>query len=700
MNRGAPHFPAVCGKASAHPRPSRLWAGGLGMAVVLLLAACGGDGAGPPDTADIDAVVPATDAPGEGAMAVPRWAQEAVWYQIFPERFRNGDPSNDPTAYDIRGSRPPIQPAGWAPTPWGHDWYAREDWAEATGEDFYATVQLRRYGGDLQGILDRLDDLRGLGVTALYLNPVNDAPSPHKYDARHYRHVDRNFGPDPRGDERIAQGEDPADPATWQWTAADSLFLELVREVHERDMRIIVDYSWNHTGITFWAWQDVLTNGADSPYADWYEIESFDDPATPAVDEFSYRGWAGVREMPELRKTGRPEGETHGAIEGDLVEPVKRHVYAVTRRWMDPDGDGDPTDGVDGFRLTGADRVPLGFWRDYRRFVRGINPEALLVGDVGWEDRPEARVDPAPWLQGDVFDAVMNGRWYEPTRGYFTAAPPELAPTEYMARLQAVESGIPEASVKARMNPTASHDSPRFSTSLYNPVRFAVDVSGRNPDYRVDAPGEETRRRQELILTQQFTWVGAPHVWYGDEVGMWGPDVPDSRKPMVWEDLAYEPEASHPLGLTREPDPVRPDLGLRSVYRELIAMRRTHLELFVDGEVRPWSPPGGRVTGQPGDPLVYERVLRGSAGSASAAGAEGQGGPGQAGPVRKQALVVLNPTGDPLTVTWTVAPSQGLGDFVQGFVTSNVGDLASVRQADGVLTVELPPLSAGVWIRE
>jgi glycosidase len=619
--------------------------------------------------------------PGEGALAVPRWAQEAIWYQIFVERFRNGDPSNDPTSYDIQGSWPHMQPAGWAPTPWGHNWYAQEDWAQATGEPFYTTVQLRRYGGDLQGVLDQLDVLQELGVTAIYLNPINDAPSLHKYDARNYRHIDRNFGPDPRGDEAIMAREDPLDPSTWEWTAADRLFLDLIAEIHARDMRVIVDYSWNHTGVTFWAWQDVLEKGADSPYADWYEIEAFDDPATDE-DEFAYRGWAGVPELPELKKEGRPEGETHGAIEGTLVAPVRDHVFNVTRRWLDPDGDGDPSDGVDGFRLDVAEMVPLGFWREYRRVVRSVNPEALLVGEVWWESWPDRMYDPAPWLQGDVFDAVMNYRWYQPTRGFFTAAPPDPSPAGYMAALAEVEAGIPAPSVKAQMNLTASHDSPRFATSLYNPGRYKYGVSlGDNPGYRIDRPGQDVRRRQELILTQQFTWVGAPHIWYGDEVGMWGPDDPGPRKPMVWPDLEYEVEAGHPLGRPRDPDPVVPDLGLRSVYRSLARMRREHTGLFVDGEVVSWhgGDAGAASAGAPdggAGPLVYERIGAG-----------------------EHALVVLNPTPDVLTLNWTVpAGDDGPRRFVQAFATSGAGEAETGVQDGEVLSLTIPPGSGAVWI--
>jgi glycosidase len=539
-----------------------------------------------------------------GNLAVPAWTADAIWYQIFVERFRNGDPSNDPTAHDIEGFSSERTPDGWRPTPWSQDWYRQEPWARATSKDFYGTVQFRRYGGDLQGIMDRLDYLQNLGVTALFLNPINDAPSLHKYDARNYRHIDRNFGPDPRGDEARMAAEDPPNPTTWGWTAADSLFLALVREVHRRGMRIIIDYSWNHTGTDFWAWQDVLRNQRQSRFADWYEVERFDDPATPDTNEFAYRGWAGVPSLPEWKKIGRPPGQTHGAIDGNLVPGVRDLVFNVTRRWLDPNGDGDPADGVDGFRLDVADVVPLGFWRDYRRFVRGINPEAYLVGEVWWEQWPDKLYDPAPWLQGDVFDAVMHYQWYAPTRSFFAGAPPALTPTAYAATLDSLGLGISPAHQRAMMNLTASHDTPRFSTGIYNPGKNKYHATPREDTaYRIDRPDEHTRRIQQLILVQQFTYIGAPHIWNGDEVGMWGADDPDERKPMVWSDLRYDDETTHPFSRPRHRDRVTPDTALFRVYRQLIALRKRHLRLFADGTMT-WL-----LTDDARGLLAYERVL-------------------------------------------------------------------------------------------
>lgn len=514
---------------------------------------------------------------------VPTWSQEAIWYQIFVERFRNGDPSNDPKLADIEGSWPHLNHPDWQPTPWTHDWYAQEDWAQASGEPFYLTVQSRRYGGDIQGVIDQLDYLQNLGITALFLNPINDSPSLHKYDARNYRHVDRTFGPDPEGDAAIMAEENPADPSTWQWTSADRLFLQLVEEAHARGIRIIMDYSWNHTGITFWAWQDVLQKQASSPYADWYQIKQFDDPNTPE-NEFDYEGWAGVRELPNLTKVGVPEGYHGGPSEGNLHPEVKDLAFAVSQRWLDPNGDGDPSDGIDGFRLDVAEMIPFGFWRDYNAFVKGINPEAYLVGEIWWEDWPDKMMDPKPYL-ADIFDAVMHYRWYMPTRSFMAGTPPNLTATSYVAHLDSVEADIPMANLRAMMNLTASHDSPRFATSIANTNgRYKYRATPREDDaYIYRKPDASVWAAQKRVLVQQFTYYGAPHIWNGDEVGMWGADDPDNRKPLLWDDLTYDSERALVDQEIGETFPIAPSQEHLTFYKQLIALRKAHLDLFVYG---------------------------------------------------------------------------------------------------------------------
>jgi glycosidase len=248
--------------------------------------------------------------------------------------------------------------------------------------------------------------------------------------------------------------------------------------------------------------------------------------------------------------------------------------------------------------------VPLGFWREYRRFVRGINPEAYLVGEVWWEKWPDRMYDPAPWLQGDVFDAVMNYRWYAPTRSFFVGAPPYLKATAYAASLDSLASGIGPSFQRAMMNLTASHDEPRFSTSVYNPGRYKYrDTPREDSTYRIDRPDLRTRRIQEQILVQQFTYIGAPHIWNGDEVGMWGAFDPDERKPMVWADLKYDDETTDPLGRPRRRDRVVPDTALFGVHQQLIALRKAHLRLYADGALN-WL-----VTDDAKGLLAYERVL-------------------------------------------------------------------------------------------
>jgi len=619
----------------------------------------------------------------EELTSVPEWAQDAIWYQIFVERFRDGDSDNQPDMVSIDGSWPHEQPESWAPTPWGHDWYTHDDWAGDTDLDFYEWVHMRRYGGDLQGVLDQLDYLQDLGITAIYFNPLNDAPSMHKYDARNFRHIDVNFGPDPEGDRELMAQEDPADPDTWVWTAADKMFLKVIEEAHQRDIRVIMDYSWNHTGITFWAWQHILEHQEDSPYADWYQIDRFDDPDTDE-NEFEYSGWAGVPELPQFRRYDSVDEFDHGdLVPGDLHPDLKRHIFAVTRRWMAPDGDVER--GVDGFRLDVAELIPVDFWRDYRKYVRSINPDAILIGELWWADWPDEMMDPTDWLQGDIFDAIMNYRWYMPTRQWLGGAVPGLVnPSEYIHHLDSVSTGVREEVLRANMNLTASHDSPRFSTSIYNPVPYKYRVNPReNPDYKIHRPDERTWRDVRLILAQQLTWPGAPHVWMGDEFGMWGADDPDNRKPVIWPDLEFEDETTHPFDRDRPRDEVAADMELWNYYRYLIHLRRDN-PVFSRGELNILLADDDRNV------LIYERTMQ-DTDSIADADPDGAGRSGEA--VSNRAIVLFN-NHESETAEVTI-PVEDPQRWIE------VLDLQAISRhhSDDGLEVAIPAKSAAIFIK-
>jgi cyclomaltodextrinase / maltogenic alpha-amylase / neopullulanase len=508
---------------------------------------------------------------------VPEWSKHAIWYQIFVERFRNGDKSNDPTPEDMAGAYPGSLPASWAVTPWGHDWYSHEPWLDSVKADgFYSKIQARRYGGDLQGVLDKIDYIKSLGVTAIYFNPLNDSPSLHKYDAANYIHIDRNFGPDPKGDVAIMRSEVPSDPSTWKWTAADKLFLRVISEFHKRGIKVIMDYSWNHTGRNFWALKDIREKGAKSEFKEWYNIISYDDPSTPQ-DEFRYQGWGGSNPwMPVFRKDIVPPDRKVMPFEGNLhSESLKQHIFSVTKRWLDPDGNGDPSDGVDGFRLDVAGEIPMGFWRDYRKVVRAVNPDAYLVGEIWWLEWPDKLLNPAVFLQGDQFDAIMNYRWFRVARGFFGQAEPVLSATGFVNEINRLDNGISNGCLLAMMNVTSTHDSPRLSTSLYNKSMDKYNATpNANPDYKINKPDAFTIREQVLLLVHQFTFPGAPQIWNGEELGMWGADDPDCRKPIIWDDIRFEIEkAAFDPHKSRQADTVRQDTALLSTYKSLCRLR-------------------------------------------------------------------------------------------------------------------------------
>jgi len=562
------------------PRSPGLHAAVLGIAA---LAAVGcRDGAASPGADVALAATPVSDAAlptaqttwddAEPLAAVPPWIVDAVFYQIFPERFRNGDPANDPTHDSLEF--PDAVPASWAVSPWTGDWYARAPWERELGDDFYEHgVFNRRYGGDLQGVLDRLDYLQELGVNTLYFNPVFYGRSLHKYDGASMHHIDPYFGPDPAGDFKLMAGE-TSDPQTWQWTAADRLFLQLVDELHRRGMRIVIDGVFNHTGRDFFAFADLRHRQAKSPYADWYIVQYFDDPNTPQ-NEFRYKGWWGNDTLPEFADTSGGQ---------DLHPGPKQYVMDVTRRWMDPDGDGNPTDGIDGWRLDVANEVPQQFWRDWHQLVRQLNPHAYTTAEI-WQDARQFLLDGG-------FSASMNYHAFAYlAKGFLIDG--RLSAHDFGRELELRRQEFPPAMQYALQNLIDSHDTDRLASMIVNrPIdrpykdaaRFDFDtppfVTPRwDEQYQVRAPNAQERKLQRLVVLLQMTALGAPMIYYGDEVGMWGGDDPCDRLPMVWDDLDYEPQQADPRHRPREPDEVAVDRELLEFYRDAIALRRERPEL-------------------------------------------------------------------------------------------------------------------------
>ena len=505
-----------------------------------------------------------SSASSRGDYHAPEWAKHVVWYQIFPERFYNGDPSNDPIRERVGGDTE--LPEGWEISKWTGDWYERAGWEHEMGPEFRDAVFFRRYGGDLQGIIDKLDYLQELGINAIYLNPIFDAVSLHKYDTSYYHHVDRFFGPDPEGDRAIIEQEDPEDPSTWQWTSADKLFLELVEKVHERGMRIIIDAVFNHTGTDFWAFRDVKERQQDSPYSDWYNVISFSNGRVNGHQDhkghnndngkataFDYHSWWGFKDLPELKE-----------VDGTLVEPVRTHIKHITRRWMDPHGNGDLSKGVDGWRLDVPNEIGKPFWEEWCSFVRSINPEAYITGEI-WDEAADE------YISADLFDAVMNYQFAEAVQDFMIDR--RISADDFAWRLAMVRDSFPEEANYVVQNLMDSHDTPRLASMILNPGREYNKEGKPEEGFNVRKPKDHERRIQKLIALFQFSYIGVPMVYYGTEAGMWGAGDPDDRKPMVWPDMEFEPEVTHPQGKKRPADKNYFDEDLFGWYRHLVTIR-------------------------------------------------------------------------------------------------------------------------------
>ncbi|MGC8784416.1 MAG: glycoside hydrolase family 13 protein [Armatimonadota bacterium] len=314
----------------------------------------------------------------------PDWVKHAVFYQIFPDRFANGDPSNDPAN---------VQPWGTPPTPYNF------------------------MGGDLQGILQKLDYLQELGVTAIYLNPIFQATSNHRYNTYDYFRIDPKLG-----------------------TMED--FQNLLGEMHRRGMRLILDGVFNHCGRGFYPFHDVVENGEHSPYVGWFHIKKFPIHPYDGRKKANYTSWWGIRSLPKFN-TDNPQ--------------VRRFLLSVARYWIEQ--------GADGWRLDVPNEIddPT-FWREFREVVKSANPDAYIVGEI-WKDAKQ-------WLQGDQFDAVMN----YPLRDLcveFIVRRTIHAPA-FANRLLRLSRRYPLEATQAQLNLLGSHDTPRWLTVCGGDVRRAM----------------------------------------------------------------------------------------------------------------------------------------------------------------------------------------------------------------------------------
>ena len=460
------------------------------LAALALAAGCARSGGDPrPGPNDLP---PVPDTP-------PAWAAEAVWYEIDVDRFRDGRPSPAPTPASVaRASGVPasaLREAGWRPTPWTADPAVRLDWERALG-DGEDTAPLRRYGGDLQGVLDELPYLDSLGVTALVLR-VADPEAPW--------HVDPWLGPSPGRDREMVELEDPGAPATWGTSRADRQLLDVVEAAHDRGLRVVLDVGWPGS-------MDATSADADSAAA---------------------------------------------------------NALAVAVRWLDPDGDGDPSDGVDGFRLD-ADPGAAGFHRGLRRVVKAIQPEAVLLG------RPPAGRAPAL----GAFDALEDARAFGVLRLFLDPAGPQVSATDVAAELADLYAATPPDHLPATGSVAGGPEAPRLVTALRN-AHVADDAEATprvRPGYDVSPPGPDAVRSAALYRLLQATLPGAPHVLYGDEVGLAGARTPDNRRPMLWDDLDYAVARDG-----RRPAPVAPDAALRDLTARALRLRREHADLFARG---------------------------------------------------------------------------------------------------------------------
>lgn len=466
----------------------------------------------------------------------PDWAKGAIFYQIFVDRFYNGDKTND------------VEDREYIYI--GDGTVKVTDW-----EKYPAPMGIREfYGGDLKGVMDKLDYLQDLGVDVIYLNPIFVSPSNHKYDIQDYDYIDPHFGViEEDGGETLEEWDNSNSNATkymkrvtnkTNLEASNQLFIKLVEEIHKRGMKIILDGVFNHCG-SFNKWLDRekiyrkeegYEPGAyiskESPYHTYFRFHESVWPDNP-----SYDGWWGHDTLPKLNYEDSPA----------LYEDIMR----IARKWVSPPFN------ADGWRLDVA--ADLGysqefnhsFWREFRKNVKEANPEAIILA--------EHYGDPSPWLQGGEWDTVMNyDAFMEPLTWFLTGLEKHSddfrsdllgSADSFFGAMKHHMSRLNTQSLFVAMNELSNHDHSRFLTRTNRRV-------GRIGTVGPEAAGQSINKAiMRMAVLMQMTWPGAPTIYYGDEAGVCGWTDPDNRRTYPWG---------------------KEDMELIALHRDLIRIHKIH----------------------------------------------------------------------------------------------------------------------------
>ena len=491
-------------------------------------------------TADLTEVKPYEMNVYKEDFETPDWMKDAVIYQIFPDRFFNGDTSNDTAQTDSRGATEYEEIDDW------YIWPENPE-QEELNPDAYPENAYRGdgewsneiYGGDLEGITERIDYLKALGVNVIYLNPVFHSISSHRYDATDYTKIDPILG-------------DLGD------------FTELVEAAEANDMHIVLDGVFNHVAddsvyfdryykfvgqdgkvgaYPYWAFvfdymaenedasQDEAETEAkkyfedkgvtDFTYTEWFDFtgEYLTDDAGEIVqdtigdragkDVYAYDCWWGYDSMPVIIATGGSEYQTPG-----WAEEIIDGEDSVAKYWL--------SQGSDGWRLDVANEVSDETWQKFRESVKSLSSDNVIIGEI-WDDASE-------YLLGDMYDSVMNYVFRDAVLAYAKGGDAQNAVNE----LEKLRERYPQEAFYAMMNLVGSHDTTRLLSALdgIQDDRNQKEPENAFPTY--ETTSDLAKERQYLVAFIQMTYPGAPTIYYGDEIGMVGADDPDDRRAMEW----------------------------------------------------------------------------------------------------------------------------------------------------------------------